>query len=96
MKILKLSTDDVISLWETLEEMLPVDQQDKCAKEFIDKLIELKADYQFIDSIRNYNNTLDPYLEDALLELSTSNKRRSSYYDDEESENEDYDYDYDY
>lgn len=96
MKLIKITPDEAISLWETLEEMLPVDQQDICAEKYISKLIELKADYQFLDSIRNYNNTLDQYIENALLEMNSKRKPSYNDYDDDNEDDDYYDNEYDY
>lgn len=95
MKTLKLTPDDAISLWEELEKHIPVDSQEDVAKEFINKLIDLKADYNFLDMLRNYNNNLDYYLDIKIMELQSSKKNKSNYYDDDEEnifEEEDYDY----
>ena len=96
MKSLKLSPDDVISLWEEIERDLPVDSQEEVAKTFINKLVDLKADYNFLDMLRNYNNNLDYYLDNKMMELQNTKKTKtSSYYDDdEENIEEEYDYEY--
>ena len=95
MKLLKLSPDDIISLWEEIEREIPVDSQEEVAKTFINKLIDLKADYNFLDMLRNYNNNLDYYLESKMIELQNTKKTKTSYYDDDE-ENLDEEYDYEY
>lgn len=95
MKLLKLSPDDIISLWEEIEREIPVDSQEEVAKTFINKLIDLKADYNFLDMLRNYNNNLDYYLESKMIEIQNTKKTKTSYYDDDE-ENLDEEYDYEY
>lgn len=96
MKLLKLSPDDIISLWEEIEREIPVDSQEEVAKTFINKLIDLKADYNFLDMLRNYNNNLDYYLDNKMMELQNTKKTKtSSYYDDdEENIEEEYDFEY--
>lgn len=94
MKAIKMSPDDVIMLWENMEKHIPVDSQETAAKEFIDKLVELKADYTFLDMIRNYNNNLDYYLEVKMLEMDSVKKSKASYYEDDEPEDFDDEYDY--
>ena len=94
MKILKLTPDDVISLWEEIERELPVDSQEDVAKSFINKLIDLKADYNFLDTLRNYNNNLDYYLDSKMMELQNNKKSKPSYYDEDEEIDDEEEYDF--
>jgi len=88
MKLLKLSPDDLGTLWEKIEESLEDTDKEQVVKVFMNYVMEFKPDYPFLDLLRGYSNYLDPYVEEAMEELETKKARKHNY----NEEDDDFDY----